>query len=202
MSRGQINDLDREFNVLAYILPDHLMSSSSSESNSSDVFSSLSIEGSDGTLIHVVAGSDPLIKYPVDPTSLCPYCDEPWPPSPSPTLLSFLECTKRKSYTDPRPGNALGLKAPLAAFIELCQRHRFEMTHLPLALERGWPTHIDFASLPSRIRGFRKRLGRFIDHPNESQFWREVRDDVREVGRMKVVSVSGQYATFERTQPG
>ena len=138
----------------------------------------------------------------MDPTTICPYCDEPWPSTPSPTLLSLLERTKRKSYIDSRPGNALGLKAPLAVFIEVCQRHRFEMTHLPLALERGWPTRLDFARLPERIRGFRKKLRRFIDHPVKSQFWREISDDVKEVGKMKVVSVSGQYATFERCQPG
>lgn len=138
----------------------------------------------------------------MDSSSICPYCDEPRPSAPPPTLLSFLEHTKRKSYTDPRPGNALGLKAPLAAFIELCQRHRFEMTHLPLALERGWPTRLDFASLPKHIRDFKRQLKRFINHPYESQFWNEIREDVKEVGRMKIVSVSGQYATFERTQPG
>jgi hypothetical protein len=138
----------------------------------------------------------------VDPSTICPYCDEPWPSAPSPTLVSLLERTKRRSYADPRPGNALGLKAPLAAFVELCQRHSFEMTHLPLALARGWPTRIDFASIPKRIGAFRKELGRLIGRPDESQFWREVRDDVKEVGRNKVVSVSGQYATFERTQPG
>lgn len=76
------------------------------------------------------------------------------------------------------------------------------MTHLPLALERGWPTRLDFAGLPDRIRGLKKKLGRFIKHPIESQFWRDIRDDVKEVGRTKVVSVSGQYATFERSQPG
>lgn len=76
------------------------------------------------------------------------------------------------------------------------------MTHLPLALQRGWPTRLDFASLPNRIKGFRNKLGQFINCPDESLFWREIRDDVKEVGRMKVVSVSGQYATFERTQPG
>ncbi|KAF8586369.1 hypothetical protein K439DRAFT_1408955 [Ramaria rubella] len=138
----------------------------------------------------------------VDPSTVCPYCDEPWPPAPSPTLLSILERTKRKSYADPRPGNALGLKAPLTAFVELCQRHRFEMTHFPLALARGWPTHLDFAGLPARIKSFTKQLSRLIKYPERSEFWREVRDDAQEVGRTKVVSVSGQYATFERTQPG
>ncbi|KAF8518974.1 RTC4-like domain-containing protein, partial [Hysterangium stoloniferum] len=138
----------------------------------------------------------------VDPSTLCPYCDEPWPSSPSPTLLALLDVSKRKSYKEPRPGNPLGLTAPFSIFVEICQRHRFEMTHLPLALQRGWPTHLDFPSLPKRILGFKKALARLIVKPQHSKFWRDLRDDVKEVGRTKMVSVSGQYATFERTQPG
>ncbi|KIJ55656.1 hypothetical protein M422DRAFT_199977 [Sphaerobolus stellatus SS14] len=138
----------------------------------------------------------------VDPSTLCHYCDEPWPSTPSPALLALLERTKRKSYKDPRPGNVLGLTAPITVFIEVCQRHRFEMTLLPRALRKGWPTKIDWSRIPKRMEKFKKKLVAFVQNPSSSHFWRDLRDDMKEIGKTKIGSVSGQFATFERALPG
>ncbi|TFY72456.1 hypothetical protein EVG20_g543 [Dentipellis fragilis] len=130
-----------------------------------------------------------LIDSTVDPSTLCPYCDEPLPPSPTPHLQSLLAAAKRKSYPEPRPGNPRGLKAPLPTFITICQRHQFEALEMPKAKKRGWPTSIDFSKLRSRGR-------------EESMFWNHVVKEVQAMGSRAVVGVKGQFDSFSKTQPG
>lgn len=96
----------------------------------------------------------------------------------------------------------MGLTAPLTVFVEVCQRHRFERTHLPLAIERGWPSKLNFEGLPKRILSFKKIITRVVHNPTLSCFWRDLRDDMQEVGKTKIASVTGQFATFERALPG
>ncbi|KAH7885744.1 RTC4-like domain-containing protein [Phlebopus sp. FC_14] len=161
------------------------------------------------------------IGYAKDPTTICPYCDEDLPAHPTPPLQNLLATARRKSYADPRPRNPRGLKAPLAIYISVCQRHRFETHHLPIAIERGWPTSIDFKKVPDRVKRMKAELEAIIldngycDDGEEddiddisggprsrSVFWREVRKEVRKQGSRTVVGVKGQFASFEKTQPG
>ncbi|KDQ18972.1 hypothetical protein BOTBODRAFT_91809, partial [Botryobasidium botryosum FD-172 SS1] len=79
-----------------------------------------------------------------DPSTLCPFCDEPWPENPSDELTALLEKLRLKAWPDPRFGNPGGLKAPISAFINLCQLHRSEAQYIPEGIRRGWPTKIDF----------------------------------------------------------
>lgn len=138
----------------------------------------------------------------VDPSKKCPYCDEILPEEPSPILQKLITKAKRKSYKDPRPGNPLGLMAPLVLFAEVCERHRLETNYLPLAISRGWPTKINFITIPDRIQRLKPTLDAMIADPKISSFWREVKDDMALIGRKKLASVTGQYATFEKSQPG
>ncbi|KAF8159864.1 RTC4-like domain-containing protein [Crassisporium funariophilum] len=166
----------------------------------------------------------------VDPRTLCPYCDTPLPSSPTPLLLSLLAATAKKSRKDPRPSNPLGLKAPLATFIATCQRHRFEGQILPEALRKGWPKTIKWKKLRRRVEAMEEDLRAIIDDPDEdvlseddvemlfasdkkknrkrrgakakSIFWMEVLDEVKKKGTRAVTGVRGQFANFEKTQPG
>ncbi|KAH7908596.1 RTC4-like domain-containing protein [Hygrophoropsis aurantiaca] len=159
-----------------------------------------------------------------DPSRLCPYCDELLPLHSTPLLSSLLAAARRKSYPDPRPRNPRGLKAPLPAYISACQRHRFETHHLPTALEKGWPTEIEFQLVPKRIEGMKKTLEAIIlncdggedgddddlyERPNagtgpreRSIFWQEVQKEVRKQGSRAALGVKGQFANFEKAQPG
>lgn len=110
--------------------------------------------------------------------------------------------TKEKSRKDPRPNNPFGLMAPLILFAEVCERHRLEMNYLPLAISRGWPIKIDFAVIPDRIRGFKNSLDALITSPETSSFWLDLKNDIAALGRKKLASVTGQFATFEKSQPG
>ena len=152
---------------------------------------------------------------------MCPYCDEDLPSHPTPFLQHLLTTARKKSVSDPRPRNRGGLKAPLTVYISVCQRHRFESHQLPIAAERGWPKTIDFTKVPARVKRMKKDLEAIIlDNDDisdiddlatnsktrgprsESIFWREVRKEVKKQGSRTVVGVKGQFASFEKTQPG
>ena len=176
----------------------------------------------------------------VDPQSLCPYCDTPLPESPSSLLLDLLAATKKKARSDPRPSNPLGLKAPVAIFVTVCQRHRFESQILPEAERKRWPKKIEWSKVANRIMKMRSVLHAIIEDPGETKagggvgwseededgweipfrnmksnkvrkqrgprassiFWNEVIQEIKANGLRVVAGVRGQFANFEKAQPG
>ncbi|KAG1763995.1 RTC4-like domain-containing protein [Suillus occidentalis] len=156
----------------------------------------------------------------LDPSTVCPYCDEPLPRNPTPQLKNLLATAKLKSYPDPRPRNSRGLKAPLGIYISACQRHHFESHSLPEAMEKGWPQSIDFRKVPKRVERMKGALEAIITDTDihsdnedcvhgdargpraRSEFWREIKKQIKKQGSRTVTSVKGQFASFEMTQPG
>ncbi|KAF9038233.1 RTC4-like domain-containing protein [Panaeolus papilionaceus] len=172
-------------------------------------------------------GDSILVANIADPKTLCPYCDTPLPSNPSPLLLRLLAATKEKSSRDPRPSNALGRKAPLGIFIVVCQRHQFESQILPEAELKGWPKSIDWKRLGSRVRKMKPQLQALINDADSSTnnddwdiiysnslsktkrtprsrciFWQEIIEEVKTKGTRSVTGVRGQFANFEKAQPG
>ncbi|KAJ7655395.1 RTC4-like domain-containing protein, partial [Mycena rosella] len=165
-----------------------------------------------------------------DPKTLCPYCDTPLPPAPTPLLLRLLDQTFNKSYRDARPSNPLGRKAPMGVFVAVCQRHRFESETLPEAEARGWPKAIDWAALKGRVMEMKWDLEEILMDPgdpvvygNDDEaekerraelkgsnkgprmgciFWTDLLKDLKTKGTKGVKGVQGQFANFEKTQPG
>jgi hypothetical protein len=109
----------------------------------------------------------------------------------------------------------------LAIFISVCQRHRFENEILPEAEKRRWPKSIEWGKVRGRVekmKGFLKSLITNSGHkdPDEkysdfegrklprdmSFFWQEVMKEVERKGSRFVAGVQGQFANFEKTQPG
>ncbi|EJF64057.1 hypothetical protein DICSQDRAFT_81010, partial [Dichomitus squalens LYAD-421 SS1] len=158
----------------------------------------------------------------VDPKTLCPWCDEPLPSDPTPHLRALMAAAKHVSYPDDRLTNPLGLRAPLAAFVGVCQRHRFERNWIPRARKRGWPTTIDWDALSGRISRLRGHLQAIVDDVDgefaaeasrtwrggsrrprkENEFWMEVVKNVRQQGSRQTAGVRGQFLHFNKTQPG
>ncbi|KAL0955173.1 hypothetical protein HGRIS_004081 [Hohenbuehelia grisea] len=157
-----------------------------------------------------------LLYTQADPSTLCPYCDAPLPASPTPVLMRLLSPSSAlyaKSTPDPRPGNPLGRKAPLSAFISVCHRHRFETEMLPLAERRGWPKVIHWESLGPRVERMKGDLQALIQDKDDScagtdgprsrcVFWKEVMAEFKAKGSRAVTGVKGQFESFEKTQPG
>ncbi|KAJ7169182.1 RTC4-like domain-containing protein, partial [Mycena crocata] len=164
-----------------------------------------------------------------DPKTLCPYCDTPLPTQPTPLLTRLLEQTFKKSYRDARPANPLGRKAPMGVFVAVCQRHRFESETLPEAEAKGWPKYIDWSRLKGRVHAMKRDLSSILDDPGdpivygndeteekpkESQssrrkgprmqciFWKDLVKDLKAKGTKGVKGLQGQFANFEKTQPG
>ncbi|KAI0766656.1 RTC4-like domain-containing protein [Trametes elegans] len=160
----------------------------------------------------------------VDPATLCHWCDEPLPTNPTPHLTSLIAAARRRSYPDDRPTNPLGLRAPPAVFVGVCQRHRFERIWIPRARKRGWPTGIDWAKLGSRVLRLKAHLQAIADDVDddfapgaqggkgkeraqrrsrkENEFWQELVTNVRQQGSRQTTGVRGQFLHFNKTQPG
>lgn len=157
----------------------------------------------------------------VDPSILCPYCDDPLPLNPMPQLNDLLATAKQQSYADPRPQNPFGLKAPLGIYISACQRHHFETYSLPEAMEKGWPQSIDFKEVPKRVESMKSALQDIItdaDNCSDNEdseihgdtrgprarciFWRELKKEIKKQGSRTITGVKGQFFAFEKTQPG
>ena len=149
---------------------------------------------------------DTSLPHSISPSRLCPYCDEPLPPEPTPKLRSLLAAAKRKSYAEPRPSNSRGLRAPPRVYIAACQRHEFETHQIPMAREKGWPAEIDFEALPGRVHRFKSALSAIVKDEGAARgkcvFWEEMMCEVEKTGSRAVTGVKGQFASFEKTQPG
>lgn len=152
-------------------------------------------------------GDDSLfIDEAVDPSMLCPFCDERLPPNPSPLYRSLLEAAKRKAYPDARPSNLRGLKASMGIYVASCTRHRFEAHQIPLAVAKGWPMDIDFGRVRDRVEQLRDSLGKLVKGEgsarDENIYWTTVIKEVQKMGSRAASGVKGQFESFQRTQPG
>ncbi|KAF8912384.1 RTC4-like domain-containing protein, partial [Mucidula mucida] len=99
----------------------------------------------------------------------------------------------------------MGRKAPLEAFVALCQRHRFESQILPEAESKGWPKEIEFDKLEKRVRKLKRDLKALITDEEvrrHSKFWMEVMTEVKAKGTRAMTGVRNQFANFDKMQPG
>ena len=142
----------------------------------------------------------------VDPSLLCPFCDALLPKPPTPHLKKLMKNAVKKSRPDPRPGNPLGRKAPSAVFGIICQRHQFESEELPKANANGWPSSIDWEKLGHRVKDMRNELEGLLNDlqagEGVSVFWEEIQLELQKKGSRAVASVQGQFANFDKGQPG
>ncbi|KAK7027185.1 hypothetical protein R3P38DRAFT_2623899 [Favolaschia claudopus] len=89
---------------------------------------------------------------PIDPTMLCPFCDEALPADSSRRLRAMGKKLLSSSWPDPLPDNPLHRKLPtMSLAAAYCARHRFEHTELQRALLHGWPSDPDFQHLFQRV---------------------------------------------------
>ncbi|KAJ7623920.1 RTC4-like domain-containing protein [Mycena polygramma] len=169
--------------------------------------------------------STSFISPDVDPKTLCPYCDRPMPLAPTAVLERLLSVMFSKSIPDPRPANPLGRKARSEGFATLCQRHAFERDMMPRAIAQGWPTVVNWDGLKARVEALTSDLDEILKdtgskivygntgeqddiqtRPNgprmECVFWTELLAALKASGSRGVSSVSGQFSSFEKTQPG
>ncbi|KAI7937275.1 hypothetical protein MJO28_016174 [Puccinia striiformis f. sp. tritici] len=105
---------------------------------------------------------------------ICCFCDEPIPHHPSEKFTKLTDYFQAVPEAEPRQGlvHKAGLYLPVSLDLRLyidvpmqsnsqnfaiqlariashCQLHRAEVELIPLAIRRGWPLNINFASIPS-----------------------------------------------------
>lgn len=137
-----------------------------------------------------------------DPNTLCPFCDEKLPESPSHILIDMLEKLKRKATPDPRYGNSLGLKLDMSQYISFCARHTAESEEFPKGEKYGWPTALNPSKLTKRIWKLKSQLQAIIDDPDEGTFFRPLQETATKYGKSAVTGAKGSWATFENASTG
>jgi len=114
----------------------------------------------------------------------------------------------------------------MAVFVSVCQRHRFESEILPEAQRKGWPHTIEWKAVAERVMKMKRALQALIDDTggedewelaysqkgkekskrkglkSSSIFWNEVIEEIKQKGTRAAAGVRGQFANFEKAQPG
>lgn len=132
----------------------------------------------------------------VDPSRLCPWCDEVLADHISPQLASLIADAIPASYECPRPGNILGLTADVKVFSAVCARHDFEKTELVIALAEGWPTHINWEGFIKRVIDVGPELQRIINDVDED--WQPLKDGAKPIKHVKQPLDEDPQALAER----
>jgi hypothetical protein len=95
---------------------------------------------------------------------------------------------------------------------------------LPEAEKKGWPKVIEWTELGERVQKMEGELWTLIEDPGDDNsndeaaedrrnrrrngprskcvFWKEVMKEIKNKGSRAVAGVRGQFANFEKTQPG
>ncbi|CAE7092761.1 unnamed protein product [Rhizoctonia solani] len=144
------------------------------------------------------------MELPLDPHDICPFCDEPFPEHPSPDLIQLLADLKKTAVSEPRIRNPHGLTAPLMTYINLCQMHRAESTHVEQGRRNHWPSVIDWDDVRERLKSpeVTKALRRIIEDPHSSEFYVTLYNNIKRDGALKAASIRAQLDTFELSYPG
>ncbi|KAH9454882.1 hypothetical protein Pst134EA_022376 [Puccinia striiformis f. sp. tritici] len=139
-----------------------------------------------------------------NPESLCPFCDELLPKKPSTRFIELLNYLKNKPGVKLRKGskNPFALYLPFSDIASCCQLHRAEKKLIPMGLQKGWPSKIDFQKLPKRIKAHYGYLSRICTREIVSDFMDMARKEWKEQGPRKVNSIAHELATFQIEQPG
>lgn len=138
-----------------------------------------------------------------DATSLCPFCDEPWPEEPTSKLLALRATAVAHAIPSPRLSNSKGLSAAnFTLYAPLCAQHRNETKIIPEGRREGWPNEINFDALPRRLNAIRPHLAAVLTHPTVSSFYQDAANAFETSGGVSQSSVAGQYATFDKYHPG
>lgn len=89
----------------------------------------------------------------VDPSALCPFCDQPLPTDPSQRLVSLQQYLLERPHIESRYSarNPNAKYLPIVEIASFCQLHKVERTIIPEGIEKGYPMVIDWKALPRSV---------------------------------------------------
>jgi len=145
-----------------------------------------------------------LKKILVDPTTLCPFCDDPLPANPSTKLRSQLAYFRETCESEQRWGNSMGLTAPINVFVGFCALHTAETKVIPQGLRYGWPQEIDFKSVATRVRRLESKLRAVIEDPDGrgAAFYGPLKEAAARYGIGAVTGSKGSWNSFKSVHAG
>ncbi|GAA5952028.1 hypothetical protein JCM21900_006227 [Sporobolomyces salmonicolor] len=150
---------------------------------------------------------DPLLENDfetVDPTTLCPFCDQPLPETPSSRLVSLRKYLLARPHLEKRVSvrNNLAKKLPIAETASFCRMHKDERTVIPEGKARGYPTEIAWNELPKRIdRELSGHLTSVILGQTASHYLDCAKKEWDEKGR-QMRNVASEFGSFHNEEPG
>ena len=144
------------------------------------------------------------MKHLVDPTTLCPFCDDPLPANPSWKLRSQLARFREVCESDSRWGNSMGLTAPVNVFVGFCALHKAETEVIPQGLKYGWPQEINFKAVATRVRKLESKLRAVIEDPDGrgAVFFGPLKEKTAKYGIGAVTGSKGSWNSFESAHAG
>lgn len=122
-------------------------------------------------------------------SDLCPVCDQRWPTVPSAFLSFLLDAVNSVGVRAPSDVNPGHVVLPAGYHVDVCARHRHETgdispsasvpsPHSPTPLsspnpesEEGWPTALDFDSIPGRLVTHLPRLLEITSNPVGNRYY-------------------------------
>jgi hypothetical protein len=126
-------------------------------------------------------------------TRSCPYCQEPWPISPSEKLLKLF-CTVEQ--VEPKSWQQT---------ILVCSQHRAETDYIPFGQAQGWPTEINFKDVAARLHNLHfHMLATIAANPSYKgrQMFHKLRKGMEEHSQPDVDSIHSQLATLDSCHAG
>ncbi|KAJ7222754.1 hypothetical protein B0H12DRAFT_1241061 [Mycena haematopus] len=143
-----------------------------------------------------------------DPATLCPFCDEPLPTSPSTELLELAAKLRDISTPDPIPGNQ-GHRKPtsITQVLGYCEMHTIERKVLPQAIAGGWLFQPNFDDLFDRVIRLGPALISLCEEIEDSSFFRASKahytrppavEGTQRMSMVQMTSIGHQFASAAR----
>ncbi|GAA6013941.1 hypothetical protein JCM11491_003463 [Sporobolomyces phaffii] len=141
----------------------------------------------------------------LDPSRLCPFCDQALPDEPSDRLTSL------RQYLLARPNIESRLSArnpdakylPIVEIASFCQLHKVERTVIPEGIKRGYPMKINWNDLPRRIETqVGPHLSGIILGATPSRFIDLAKQDWDKNNGFKRTNITAEWDSFHFEEPG
>ncbi|KAI8976850.1 hypothetical protein BDB01DRAFT_802776 [Pilobolus umbonatus] len=144
--------------------------------------------------------------------TFCPYCGENLRGMTDilERALKQIQCKIKVAHTGENDGSSFSKPLDLIRKSHLsheeqeafCKLHEIELDIKPVGRQRGYPQHIQFDKLESRIRTFIPELSDIINNTIKSDYREEALKAYDDLGSIKARSVGAVMNRFERSMPG
>ncbi|GAA5948813.1 hypothetical protein JCM3765_003910 [Sporobolomyces pararoseus] len=141
----------------------------------------------------------------IDPSTLCPFCDQPLPEQPSERLSSLKSYLLARPHIESRHSfrNSKAKYLPIVEIASFCQLHKVEKTVIPEGRAKGYPVKIDWKALPERIeKDVGPLLTEIITGETPSSFLDRAKEDWERNNGFKRTNITAEWDSFHLEEPG